>query len=344
MSEEPENARPAQQPAREPRQPARAPRLPAQPPRPPARAHRVAPAGQSPRRGKRSARRRREAATAFTMLIPSLIGVGFFLMVPVVVVVVISFLKWNLISDPTFVGLANYETMFSSPGFWNSVRATLIFSLIAIPGAIALGLLIAVGLNRKLPGSGVLQIMYVIPWVAAPLALGIVWSWLLAPSGLINEVLGTRVAWLADERTALPVVAFVYVWQNIGYISLFFLAALQSIPRDIYEAAALDGAGSVRTLWSITLPLIRPTTFFVMVTSFISSFQVFDLVYGLTDGNPGYPGGTTDVIAARIYTAAFASPRIGEAAAMAVFLTILIVLVTMVQQRYFAKRMTYEMS
>ncbi|AZR02620.1 sugar ABC transporter permease [Trueperella pyogenes] len=295
-------------------------------------------------RPRRSARKRKEIATAYTMLIPSLIGVGFFLVVPIALVIAISFVNWNLISTPTFVGLDNYEAMFASPGFWNSVKVTVIFSLIAIPAAIMIGLLIAVGLNRKLPGSGILQILYVIPWVAAPLSLGIVWSWLLAPSGLINELLGTRVSWLASESTALPVVAFVYVWQNVGYISLFFLAALQSIPRDIYEAASLDGAGPVRTLWSITLPLVRPTTFFVTVTSFIASFQIFDLVYGLTDGNPGYPGGTTDVIAARIYTAAFASPRIGEAAAMAVFLMVLIVAVTVIQQRYFAKRMTYEMS
>lgn len=295
-------------------------------------------------RPRRSARKRKEIATAYTMLIPSLVGVGFFLMVPIALVIAISFVNWNLISAPTFVGLDNYEAMFVSSGFWNSVKVTIIFSLIAIPAAIMIGLLIAVGLNRKLPGSGILQILYVIPWVAAPLSLGIVWSWLLAPSGLINELLGTRVSWLASESTALPVVAFVYVWQNVGYISLFFLAALQSIPRDIYEAASLDGAGPVRTLWSITLPLVRPTTFFVTVTSFIASFQIFDLVYGLTDGNPGYPGGTTDVIAARIYTAAFASPRIGEAAAMAVFLMVLIVAVTVIQQRYFAKRMTYEMS
>ncbi|AJC70321.1 sugar ABC transporter permease [Trueperella pyogenes TP8] len=298
-------------------------------------------AGPRPRQ---TARKRKEIATAYTMLIPSLIGVGFFLMVPIALVIAISFVNWNLISAPTFVGLDNYEAMFVSPGFWNSVKVTIIFSLIAIPAAIMIGLLIAVGLNRKLPGSGILQILYVIPWVAAPLSLGIVWSWLLAPSGLINELLGTRVSWLASESTALPVVAFVYVWQNVGYISLFFLAALQSIPRDIYEAASLDGAGPVRTLWSITLPLVRPTTFFVTVTSFIASFQIFDLVYGLTDGNPGYPGGTTDVIAARIYNAAFASPRIGEAAAMAVFLMVLIVAVTVIQQRYFTKRMTYEMS
>lgn len=292
----------------------------------------------------RRTRKRREAATALTMLIPSFIGVGVFLMMPIVLVIVISLLRWNLISDPVFVGLANYESMVNSPGFWNSVWVTIKFSLIAIPGAIAVGLLIALGLNRKLPGSGVLQIMYVTPWVAAPLALGIVWSWLLAPSGLINEVLGTRTAWLADTTTALPVLAGVYVWQNIGYISLFFLAALQSIPQDVYEAAELDGAGPIRMLWSITLPLIRPTTFFVTVTSFISSFQVFDLVYGLTDGNPGYPGGTTDVIAARIYNAAFTSHQIGSAAAMAVFLMVLIVIVTLIQQRYFSSRMTYDMS
>lgn len=189
-------------------------------------------------RPRRSARKRKEIATAYTMLIPSLIGVGFFLMVPIALVIAISFVNWNLISAPTFVGLDNYEAMFVSPGFWNSVKVTIIFSLIAIPAAVMIGLLIAVGLNRKLPGSGILQILYVIPWVAAPLSLGIVWSWLLAPSGLINELLGTRVSWLASESTALPVVAFVYVWQNVGYISLFFLAALQSIPRDIYEAAS----------------------------------------------------------------------------------------------------------
>ncbi|MFP7697235.1 carbohydrate ABC transporter permease [Trueperella sp. LYQ143] len=298
----------------------------------------------SSRTRSRSARQRSQIRTAYTMLIPSFIGVGLFLMVPIILVLLISLTRWNLISDPVFVGVENYRSMFESPGFWNSVRVTCLFSLIAIPGAIIIGLLIALGLNRRLPGSTILQVMYVIPWVAAPLALGIVWNWMLAPSGFINEILGTHSAWLASERTALPVVAFVYVWQNVGYISLFFLAALQSIPRDLYEAAQLDGAGKLRTLYSITLPLIRPTTFFVMVTSFISSFQVFDLVYGLTEGHPGYPGSTTDVIAARIYSAAFTSPQIGEASAMAVFLTIIIVIVTVLQQRYFSSRMTYEMS
>lgn len=302
--------------------------------------------GRSRARGKpgHSARERASVRTAFLMLMPSFVGVGIFLILPVLAVVVISLLQWNLISPPTFVGLANYRAALAAPGLWNSVKVTVIFSLIAIPGAIISGLLVAVGLNRRLPGSSILQVMYVIPWVAAPLALGVVWNWLLAPSGLVNAALGTRIAWLADERTALPVVALVYIWQNVGYISLFFLAALQTIPQEVYDAARLDGAGGARLLRCITIPLIRPTTFFVAVTSLISSFQVFDLVYGLTGGNPGYPGGTTDVIAARIYTAAFASPRIGEAAAVAVLLTVVIVAITLAQRRYFAARTTYELS
>ena len=289
-------------------------------------------------------RRRAEAATAFTMLIPSFVGVGVFLVVPLFAVLAISLTKWNLISDPQFVGLDNYSRLASDSQFWNSLGVTLKFSLMAIPLAIVVGLVIALGLNRRLPGSGLLQLFYVLPWIAAPLALGIVWRWLLAGrGGLVNELLGTNIAWMSDERTALPTVAFVYVWQNVGYISLFFLAGLQIIPESVKEAARLDGAGPFRMLWSIILPLLRPTMFFVTVTTLISSFQVYDLVYGLTGGHSGYPGGTTDVITARIYDAAFASPRIGDAAAMAVVLTIVIVAITLLQRRWFSGRLTYEM-
>ena len=204
--------------------------------------------------------------------------------------------------------------------------------------------LIAVALNRKLPGSGVFQVLYVLPWVCAPLTLGIVWKWLLDPSnGLVNALVGDRVEWMSDASLALPTVAFVYVWQNVGYISLFFLAGLQAIPQSVVEAAKLDGAGPVRLLTRIRLPMLRPTTFFVLVTSFISSFQAFDLVYGLTGGNPGYPGGTTDVVAAQIYRTAFGAPnRIGRASAMAVVLLVFVVAATLIQQRHFSKRTVYE--
>lgn len=298
---------------------------------------------EASRREGRRKRKRAETLTGYTMLIPSFIGVGIFLIVPVFAVVVLSFTKWNLVSPIEWVGFANYERLMGDSGFWNSLLVTLIFSLIAIPGTIIIGLLIATGLNQRLPGTGLLQLLYILPWVAAPLALGVVWQWLLEPNGVINDILGTDIAWMSDRRTALPTVALVYVWQNVGYVSLFFLAALQNIPKSIFEAAELDGAGWFRKTWSITLPLIRPTMFFVLVTTFISSLQVYDLVFGLTGGNPGYPGGTTDVITARIYNSAFASPAIGNASAMAVILTIVIVIITLIQQRYFSGRMTYEM-
>jgi sn-glycerol-3-phosphate transport system permease protein len=240
--------------------------------------------------------------------------------------------------------LDNYAHILGDPGFRRSILVTAAFSLMAIPAAVAAGLLIAVALNRRLPGSGVFQLLYVLPWVCAPLTLGIVWKWLLDPSnGLVNALFGNRVEWMSDASLALPTVAFVYVWQNVGYISLFFLAGLQAIPQSVVEAAKLDGAGPVRLLTRIRLPMLRPTTFFVLVTSFISSFQAFDLVYGLTGGNPGYPGGTTDVVAAQIYRTAFGAPnRIGRASAMAVVLLVFVVAATLLQQRHFSKRTVYE--
>ncbi|MDP9801011.1 multiple sugar transport system permease protein [Arcanobacterium wilhelmae] len=287
-------------------------------------------------------RHTRERLAAAAMLAPSAIGVVAFMLAPLLAVAALSFTNWNLLTPPTWAGLANYASL-ASAGFGRSLLVTLAFSAIAIPLAIAAGLGIALLLKRGLPGSRLLQLFYVLPWIAAPLALGVVWQWVLAPSGLLNQATGASYPWLASEWTALPVIAFVYVWQNVGYISLFFLAALRAVPRSVLEAAALDGAGPIRTFFSITLPLIRPTMFFVSVTSLIASLQVFDLVYGLTGGHPGYPGGTTDVVTARIYSEAFVGLNIGRASAMAVVLTLLIVLVTAAQQRYFRSRLTYEL-
>lgn len=291
------------------------------------------------------ARRRREATTAYTLLIPSMIGVGVFLLIPVGVIVVLSFMKWDLISPAEWVGFANYQWLIDNSKFWNSLWVTLTFVAMAIPASIALGLLLAVALNRRLPGSNFLRIFYVLPWVCAPLALGVVWRWLLDPSnGAVNVLFGQRVEWMSNPNLALPAVAFVYVWTQVGYISLFFLAGLQSIPGSVYEAAKLDGAGPVRTLFSMTLPLLRPTTFFVTVTSVIASFQVFDLVYGLTGSSTGYPAGSTDVIATRIYQEAFVSNNLGRASVMALVLFAVLVIITVIQQRYFSRRITYDMS
>lgn len=289
-----------------------------------------------------NARQRHEALAGYALLVPSLIGVVGFLLIPVLIVITLSFTRYDLLSAPTWVGWDNYAYIFTWDTFGNSIVVTTIFTSLAIPATISLGLLLAIALNRGLPGTTLLRVMYVLPWVCAPLALGVVWKWLFDPSnGAVNAILGHRVEWLTSPETALGAVVFVQVWATVGYVSLFFLAGLQQIPTQVYEAARIDGAGPTRVLTSVTLPLLRPTMFFVSVTTIISSFQVFDTVYAMTGGGPG---GRTDVIASRIYNEAFVSLRLGRAAAMAVVLFLILVLVTFIQQRYFRRRITYDMS
>jgi multiple sugar transport system permease protein len=289
-----------------------------------------------------NARQRVEARAGYLMLVPSFIGVGGFLLLPVVAVLALSLTRYNLLSAPEWVGLENFRYILTWDRFGNSLWVTALFTAMTIPTAIVLGLLLAVAINRKLPGTSWLRVLYVLPWVCAPLALGVVWRWILDPSnGALNALIGRRVEWLSSIDLALPAVAFVQVWSTVGYISLFFLAGLQQIPTSVYEAAELDGASGPRTLWSITLPLLRPTMFFVTVTSVISSFQVFDSIYAMTGGGPRF---STDVVATRIYDEAFVALRLGRAAAMAVVLFLLLVAITLIQQRYFRRRITYDMS
>lgn len=284
----------------------------------------------------------RRPLLAWLLVAPSLIGVTSFLVLPVVLAFVVSLFDWDLLGTREFVGLDNYAALLGSGALLNSLAVTALFTLISVPVSLALGLGLATQLHRALPGSGIVRVVVVIPWVCAPLALGVVWKWILQPStGALNALLGVRVEWLTSPALALPAVAFVAIWQNVGYISLFFQAGLGRIPASIHEAARLDGAGPWRTLWSVTVPLLRPTTFFLAVTQVVASFQVFDMVYALTGGGPRH---RTEVIAALVYHEAFDASRLGRASAVAVILFVLLVAITVVQQRWFSGRITYDMS
>lgn len=279
---------------------------------------------------------------AWLLVAPSLLGVTAFLVLPVVLAFVVSLYSWDLVGTPRFIGLANYADVIGSGSLSGSLLVTLVFTLISVPVSLALGLLLATQLARALPGSALVRTLVVIPWVCAPLALGVVWKWILQPStGALNALLGVRVEWLTSPTLALPAVAFVAIWQNVGYVSLFFQAGLARIPESIYEAAELDGAGPVRRLWSMTIPLLMPTTFFLAVTQVVASFQVFDMVYALTGGGPEH---RTEVIASQIYNEAFGAFRFGRASAIAVILFVLLVVITVLQQRFFARRITYDLS
>lgn len=264
-----------------------------------------------------------------------------FLLLPVLVVVWLSFQTWDLIGPITFAGFDNYRSVLTDGVFGNSLLVTLVFVVLVVPIQTVLGLAAATFLTRRLPGSAWFRTIYVLPWICAPLALGVVWKWILAPTdGALNTLLGQRIEWLSDPGLALPSVAAVVIWTNVGYVTLFFLAGLLNIPEHILEAARIDGAGPVALFWQMKLPLLRPTMFFVLVTTVVSAFQTFDQVYALTQGGPAR---TTDVVAARIYYEAFQAFDLGRASVMAVILLMILVAITVAQQLYFRRRVTYEM-
>ena len=286
--------------------------------------------------------RTREAVTGYLLLTPALFGVGLFLIVPVFFVLGLSFFEWDLISPPRWAGFDNFGAIVGDERIRNSFLVTALLVLMVIPTQTVLGLGLALLINQRLPGSNALRVLYVIPWISAPLALGVVWKWIFAPSdGVLNELIGHRIEWLSSPVLALPSVAAVSIWSQVGYVALFFLAGLNSVPGQIYEAAAIDGASARQRFWHVTVPLLRPTTFFVLVTGIIASFQLFDTVYAMTGGGPD---GATDVVAARIYAEAFDSLRLGRAAAIALVLFVILIGVTLVQQLYFRRRITYDLS
>jgi multiple sugar transport system permease protein len=239
------------------------------------------------------------------------------------------------------VGLDNWRSVLSDPTFGNSLLVTLLFIAIVVPAQVVLGLGAATLLAHGLPGTGLFRALYVIPWICSPLAVAVLWRWILAPTdGAVSTVLGHRIEWLTDPSLALPVVSAVTVWTNVGYVALFFLAGILAIPPSIHAAARIDGAGSWQRFWRITLPMLRPTFFFVSVTGVISAAQVFDTVYALSGGGPA---GRTDLVAHRIYAEAFGAAAIGRAAVMAVVLFAILVGVTAAQHLYYRRNQNYEL-
>ncbi|ORB12127.1 sugar ABC transporter permease [Mycobacterium noviomagense] len=285
---------------------------------------------------------RRSTALGYTLLAPSLFGVVAFLLLPILVVVWLSLHRWDLLGPIKYVGLDNWRSVLTDRTFGSSLLVTLVFVAIVVPTQTVLGLLAAALLARGLPGSGVFRTLYVLPWICAPLAIAVLWRWILAPTdGAVSTVLGHRIEWLTDPGLALPVVSAVVVWSNVGYVALFFVAGILAIPAEIYAAARTDGATAWQRFWHITLPMLRPTMFFVLVTGIVSAAQVFDTVYALTGGGPQ---GSTDLVAHRIYAEAFGSAAIGRAAVMAVVLFLILVGVTVVQHLYFRRRISYDLT
>ncbi|MCD0443117.1 sugar ABC transporter permease [Glycomyces sp. A-F 0318] len=291
-------------------------------------------------------RRRREAVEAYGMLAPSIIGFAVFLIAPIAVVAVLSLYDWNLLSDPEFIGLENYRDLAGDERALQSIGNTFYYVLLNIPVQTALALLLALALNAKIKARNAFRVIYVLPWMAMPVALGVIWRWVFDPAyGALNrflEVFGVDGAsWLTDSAWAMPVIASVNVWQYTGYTMLFFLAGLQAIPAQLYEAADVDGASAPYRFFKITLPLLRPAMLFVLITSVIGSFQVFDTIHVMTAGGPA---GSTATLNYQIYLESFTQRNAGYASMLAVILFAIIAVITLAQVSFFRKRTTYDFS
>ncbi|MFJ6406732.1 carbohydrate ABC transporter permease [Streptomyces hydrogenans] len=278
-------------------------------------------------------RRRRRAG--LLMVAPALLHAALWIGLPVVASVALAFTSYDVLTAPRFVGLDNFRDMLEDDVFRKAVVNTLVYTFFTVPVGMALGLLAALALDTGLRARGVFRTAVFLPQVTATVAIALVWLWIYNPrSGLLNILLGVfgieGPAWLSSMTWAMPSVVLVGIWQGIGMKMLIYLAALQSLPRELYEAASVDGATRVRQFFSLTLPLLKPATFFVLITSMISAFQSFDQIYILTDGGPA---NSTTMMTYEIYKSAFREFRVGYASAQSLVLFLLLMGFTLVNRR-----------
>ena len=267
------------------------------------------------------------------LLLPSLIGMGAFYILPVLSSLVLSFTQWDLLTPIKWVGFGNYFAIFSDAVVLQALRNTLLFILGYLPSVVILGLGLALLLNRKLKGRTVFRAIYFVPVVTSWVAVSLIWKWLLNPQyGLINfglSLIGIKgPGWLFDPHWAMAGVIMTTVWKDIGFVTVIYLAGLQEIPEQLFEAADMDGASPWQRFRTVTWPMLAPTTFFVTTISLISSFQVFDQVWIMTQGGPA---GATSTMVELIYKNAFSYSKMGYASAISWVLFALIFAVTLAQ-------------
>ena len=270
------------------------------------------------------------------LIAPSLFGIVLFLLVPLGIVLWLTTQRWNLIDPPRFVGTGNVVAVFTDPTFGTSVSATLLLTVLVVPLQTVLGLMLAGLLSQSRRGASVFRTLTLLPWIAAPLAVGVVWRWIFAPDdGLISQLAGRRVEWLVDDVGAPLVVALVLIWSGAGYAALLFTAGLRSVPRECVEAARLDGGATTRCCGTSCCRCCgrpRSSSSSPPRRRFSPSF---DQVFALTGGGPA---GRTDVLALRLYTEAFVTFDLGKAAVVAVFLLALLVALVVLQRRLLDSR------
>lgn len=289
--------------------------------------------------------RRREASAAYGFLLPNLVGFAVFTFLPVLAALLISFTDWDLLTPPDWAGLENYRRLATDPLFRQVLKNTALYVLGTVPLQMALALAVAIALNQRIPGQLFFRTAYFMPVVASTVAVALVWRWIFNYDfGLLNSFLymiGIQDPpnWLGSTRWALISVIIMSIWQQVGYSMVLFLAGLQGVPQQLYEAAKIDGAGPWARFLFITLPMLSATTFFVLVIGVINSFQVFDQAFIMTQGGPA---NATNTIVYNIYQNAFQFFNMGYASAMAWVLFAIIFVVTLLQFRLQQRWVNYD--
>ena len=276
--------------------------------------------------------------TALLFILPAVIGIFIFVIIPVVFSFSLSFTDWDLLNEIKFVGLNNYKSILTDNLFWKMLCNTFVYAIsVSILGVI-IPLVLACILNNKIRGSELYKTAYFIPFITPMIVIALVWQWIFDPNiGCINSLLNLHINWLYDKAYAMPVLIVVSVWKLIGYNMIILLSGLASINQEVLEASKIDGATELDTFRHVTVPMLASTIFFVVVITSISSFQVFDLIYMMTQGGPE---NSTMVLVYAIYKYAFEYFDVGRASAIAYVLFAIIFVLVLFQWKL-RKRMVY---
>lgn len=277
---------------------------------------------------------RRNTLIGWTFILPNFLGFLAFTLIPVLAALALAFMEWTSFTAPRWVGLANFQRMIESDTFWIALRNTVVYALGHVPVTMALALLLAMLLNRKLKGIGFFRVAIFFPYITSLVAVAVVWNMLFSPdSGPINQFLNSigiaeTPGWTSSSDWAMPAVIITSVWRDMGYYMILYLAGLQAIPTELYEAAEVDGASAWQRFWNVTIPSLRPTTFFVVVMLTVSSFKVFDLIVVMTNGGPGR---STTVLSQLIYQEGIGEGKFGYSSAISLVLFLIVLTVTVLQ-------------
>lgn len=256
--------------------------------------------------------------TAMIFILPALIGTLIFIIIPVIFSFTLSFFEWDLLTPMKYVGLQNFKDVMHDSAFIQVLTNTFVFAISSSVFAVIIPLVLACILNSKIRASNFYKTAYFLPFITPMIVIAIVWQWIFDPNiGLLNQVLHLNIKWLYDTRFAMPALIAVSVWKLIGYNMIIFLSGLSAVNQEVLEAAKIDGANSIQVFKNVTVPLLSPTIFFVIVITSISSFQVFDLIYIMTEGGPD---NSTMVLVYSIYKYAFEYFEAGKASAIAYIL------------------------